>query len=116
MGFWLLQEKSILRQFGTTQPPDISRSDVGPGGCALTDAANQIASGAISDEKGEQSNVVALYDGGSFRHLLHPAAFAAICCNLLYMLQTRVHPLENMNNWNWLAQRGAGGQVKSGTT
>ncbi|MDE4907026.1 hypothetical protein L0665_00080 [Methanogenium marinum] len=73
----LLQENRIWRQCGTTQLPDVSNAGAGPGVCAQGFSANQIASGAIQAEKFEQSNILARYDGGSFRHLLHSAVHAA---------------------------------------
>ena len=73
----LLQENSILRKNETPQLPDVSHADAGLGACAQGFSANQIASGAIQAEEFEQSNILAPYDGGTLRHLLHPAVHAA---------------------------------------
>ncbi|GAB7015906.1 hypothetical protein [Methanogenium cariaci] len=75
-----------MRKNETPQHQDISHADGGSGACAQGFSTSQIASGAILAEEDEQSNVVAWYDSGSLLHLLHSAAFAAICCHLFSML------------------------------
>jgi hypothetical protein len=59
--------------------PDEPHPDDDPGECALRDSANQIASGKFSAQKSEQSDIIVLYDSGTFRHLLQSAAICCIC-------------------------------------
>jgi hypothetical protein len=84
----------MLRQNETPQHLCISHADAGSGACAQGFSANEIASGAILAEEDEQSNVVAWYDGGSFRPLRHPLLHLppSYAGHRFSMLQTKAAP------------------------